>query len=86
MESEAETLDVFLDKIEKIRDAFKEEEEIHFSMVEKLKELGMSETYLKKQKAGPKVLKTRDLIKNDTITQRNFSCNSPRPSRFPGRH
>ena len=63
IESEAETPDVSLNTIEEIIDAFKEEDEIDLAMVEKLKELGMYETYLQKQKAEPEVLKTRDLIK-----------------------
>ena len=74
IELEAETPDVSLNTIEKIIDAFKEEDEIDLAVVEKLKELGMYEAYLE------------IFDKTETITQRNISCNIPRPSRFPGRH
>ena len=63
IESEAETPDVFLNTIEKIIDAFKEEDEIDLARVEKLKELAIKKRYFEKQKAEPDVLKTRDLIK-----------------------
>ena len=77
-----ESPDVSLNTIEEIIDAFKEEDEIDLAMVEKLKELGMYETYLKKQKAEPEVLKTRDLIKLKRSFRRISAVILPDPADF----